>query len=321
MFKEKTTPSISVLLVTYNHESYIRQALNALFGQIFNGQIELVVADDKSTDATVSIIKEYENLDSRFTFKYLNNIRNLGITKNYQRGFQACTFEYVAVLEGDDYWISPYKLERQAEYLATHWQSDVCSVNYFVYEEGRANFTPRIPASDGYRLITARELIADNIVGNFSTCMYRRTALSRLPEEMFNIKSYDWITNIILAKTSLIGFLEEPMSVYRLHASGVWTQVAHVEKLKIQLEILPDYDALTDHVFHEDFELLASRLRHVIAASQIGHAAEAVGQPVIRAVPTLLHYMPPILISVIKALIPVAVINMIRRMVKRSRSV
>lgn len=319
MLKEKV--AISVLLVSYNHKNHIRQALNSLFGQVFEGAIELVVADDKSTDSTLSIIKEYEGIDSRFTFKYLDYSENLGITKNYKRGFSACSNEYVAVLEGDDYWISPHKLSRQVLFLSEHWESDVCGVNYFVYEEDRAEFSPRVPVATGHRFITARELIADNIIGNFSTCMYRRSAFARLPDALFDIKSYDWITNIVLARTSVIGFLLEPMSVYRLHTAGVWTQTPHVEKLKTQLDVLPAYDGLTDHVFHEDFELLASRLRHVITASQIGHVAETVSQPVIRAVPALMNYMPPIFITVIKALVPVALKNLIVRVVRRSRSV
>lgn len=315
-----SSASISVLLVSYNHEEHIHQALDSLFRQKFEGSIELVIADDSSTDNTLSIIKNHEGKDSRFTFKYLDYSKNLGITKNYKRGFAACSNEYVAVLEGDDYWTSPHKLRRQLDFLSDHWECDLCSTNYFVYEEDRAQLTPRAPITAGHRLITARELISDNIVGNFSTCMYRRTALSRLPDAMFDIKSYDWITNIILARTSLIGFIQEPMSVYRLHASGIWTQTPHLEKLKTQLELLPAYDALTDHIFHEDFDLLASRLRQVITASQISQAAEAVSKPVIRAVPTLLNYLPPILIVALKSLVPVALKKLIVRLVNRSHS-
>lgn len=312
---------ISVLLVSYNHEKHIRQALDALFKQVFDGPIELVVADDKSSDSTLSIIKEYEDVDSRFSFKYLDYSENLGITKNYERGLQACTFEYVAVLEGDDYWTSPRKLQRQADFLAEHWESDVCSVNYYVFQEDSAELSPRVPASTGHRFISARELIADNTVGNFSTCMYRRSALVRLPEGLFDIKSYDWITNIVLARNSLIGFLEEPMSVYRLHGGGVWTQTPHVDKLKAQLEVLPAYDAITDHVFHEDFERLSNHLRHAITVSQFGHVAESVGQPVLRVIPTLVNYLPPIFIMAIKLLLPVAVKNVFARVIKRSRPV
>ncbi|WP_263217569.1 glycosyltransferase [Pseudomonas atacamensis] len=317
----KEAIGISVLLVAYNHEKHIRQALNSLFGQVFDGIIELVVADDKSTDRTLSIIKEYEGADSRFIFKYLDCSENLGITQNYKRGFAACTSEFVAVLEGDDYWISPRKLQRQVCFLTEHWEADVCSVNYYVYEEDRAQLSPRVPPSAGHRFISARELIADNVVGNFSTCMYRRSALNRLPEGLFDIKSYDWITNIVLARTSLIGFLEEPMSVYRLHGSGVWTKTPHLDKLKTQLAILPAYDSLTDNVFHDDFERLSNHLRHTISVAQLGHVAESVGKPVFRVIPTLVSLMPPLFIMVIKLLVPVPVMNLLARVVKRSRSV
>lgn len=312
--------SISVLLVSYNHEEHIHQALDSLFRQNFEGSIELVIADDNSTDSTLSIIKNHEGKDSRFTFKYLDYSKNLGITKNYKRGFAACTNEYVAVLEGDDYWTSPHKLRRQSDFLSDHWECDLCSTNYFVYEEDRAQLTARTPITTGHRLITARELISDNIVGNFSTCMYRRTALLRLPDALFDIKSYDWITNIVLARSSLIGFIQEPMSVYRLHTAGVWSQTPHIEKLKTQLELLPAYDALTDHVFHEDFELLGSRLRHVIATSQVSKVAKDISKPAIRSVPALLNYLPPILIILLKSLIPMALQNLIVRLVNRSRS-
>ena len=317
----KETVDVSILLVTYNHQKHIRQAMNGLFGQIIDGPIELVVADDGSSDDTLSIIKEFDGVDDRFIFKYLDNSVNLGITKNYQRGYEACSGEYVAVLEGDDYWTSPWKLKRQADFLREHWESDLCSVNYFVYEEDRAQLTPRVAAGQGYRLVSARELIADNLMGNFSTCMYRRSALARLPKAMFEIKSYDWITNICLARSSLIGFLQEPMSVYRLHTAGVWTQTPHIEKLKFQLDIIPAYDALTDHVFHDDFEHLSARLRHVITASQIGNVAETVSQPVLRVIPSLLNYMPPIVLVFIRAIVPVALKNILVKIVKRSRSV
>lgn len=295
---------LSVLLVTYNHEKYIRQALDALFKQMLEGPIEFVIADDGSSDSTLEIIKEYENKDERFVFNYLEFNGNLGITKNYQRSFAACSGEYVAVLEGDDYWSSPLKLSRQVEFLDNHFECSLCSVNYLVYEEDRSRFTPRIAAGTSFKLIGARDLIADNLVGNFSTCMYRKCDLDSLPTALFDIRSYDWIVNICIARSSLIGFLEEPMSVYRLHSNGVWTQTSHVNQLKIQLEVIPAYDALTNHVFHYEFEVLASRLRHVIASSQVETTVEAVVQPVVRALPGFIDCLPNFVMRFLRAVIP-----------------
>ena len=188
---QSSSYKLSVLLVTYNHEKYIRQALDALFKQVLDGPIELVIADDGSSDCTLEILKEYEGRDDRFVFNYLEFKGNLGITKNYQRSFAACSGEYVAVLEGDDYWCSPLKLARQVEFLDNHWECSLCSVNYLVYEEDRSAFTPRIPAGTSFKLVGARDLIADNLVGNFSTCMYRKSDLDNLPAALFDIRSYE----------------------------------------------------------------------------------------------------------------------------------
>jgi glycosyltransferase involved in cell wall biosynthesis len=295
---------LSVLLVTYNHEKYIRKALSTIFSQIIEGPIELVIADDGSSDDTLNIIKEHEGKDPRFHFKYLDSTSNIGITKNYQRGFAACTGKFVAVLEGDDYWANSGKLQNQLNFLNSHCGCDLCSVNYFVYEEALSRFTPRTTIGKGYRFIGARDLIADNLIGNFSTCMYRKSALDQLPQSLFEIKSYDWIVNICVASKGLIGFLEEPMSVYRLHANGVWTQKSCIEKFKEQLKLIPAYDELTKNVFKDDFENLARCLQRVIDISKIDCAVGNATKPFGTFLPTILDIIPPIFLSFVRALLP-----------------
>jgi glycosyltransferase involved in cell wall biosynthesis len=257
---------LSVLLVTYNQERYVDDALRSLFAQRIDGPIQLVVADDGSTDRTRDIIAGYEGTDDRFQFVYLDHGDNKGITKNYERGFAACTGLFVAVLEGDDYWVSPLKLARQLEFLDLHWECDLCAVNYFIYREEQAEFAPRAAVGQGFRHLTARDQIAANLASNFSTCMYRRSALRDLPAGLFDTTSYDWIVNICVARRSLIGFLEEPMSVYRLHNGGVWTQASLVRQLQSQLDLIPAYDALTDRLFTREFAVLARRLRRRLAS-------------------------------------------------------
>ena len=300
----KSSSPVSILLVTYNHENYIQQALDSLFGQVIKGPIELVIADDASSDNTTEIIRGYEGRDGRFAFKYLDSSKNIGITKNYQRGFSSCSGKYVAILEGDDYWISPFKLQRQIDFLDTHWEIGLCAVNYFVYEEQRSNFYPRVDADKGYRLIGSRDLILDNMVGNFSTCMYRKTALNALPSSLFEIRSYDWIINICIARNSMIGFLEEPMSVYRLHTSGAWSQAPYLEKLQIQLEVISLYDKLTNHIYHSEFELLAGQIRHNIRNIKRGDIINPIIRSTIKPLPLLADYLPPILLTSVNLLIP-----------------
>ena len=305
-----TTPSgaqcrVSVLLVTYNQQRYIGRALRSLLGQALDGPIQVIVADDGSTDRTRDIIAEHEGTDSRFKFTYLDHSTNLGITKNYQRGFAACTGQYVAVLEGDDYWISPEKLLRQSAFLDAHWECDLCAVNYFTFEEERALFTARTGVGAGHRLLGARDQIANNLASNFSTCMYRKTALDDLPESLFEMTSYDWIVNICVASRSLIGFLEEPMSVYRLHAGGVWTQTKYTDQLRAQLTLIPAYDALTDHVFTKEFTALSKRLREDIRTGR--GAPGGASRPRGSAAGVLIRNTPAEVVQVARMCVPSAI--------------
>ncbi len=245
---------LSVLLVTYNHQHYIQQALHGLLRQEIDVDIEVVVADDASTDETLSMIKSHEGQNSRLHFKYLSSDCNLGITKNYQRGFAACSGTYVAVLEGDDYWCSPFKLKRQMDFLDTHWEANACAVNYFVYVQESQQLFPRVILNQEHRLLTARDLINDNLVGNFSVCMYRKSVFEALPKKLFELCSYDWIINICLAREGFFAFLGECMSVYRVHSNGMWSKKTHKEQVAELLIAIDDYDALTNGVFHDEFE-------------------------------------------------------------------
>ncbi|WP_324741006.1 glycosyltransferase [Pseudomonas veronii] len=307
---------LSVLLVTYNHELYIERALDSLFSQDFSGAIELVIADDASSDATLKCIQCYEGRDARFTFKYLPPSVNVGITRNYQRGFSACSGQYVAVLEGDDYWSTPYKLTRQARFLDEHWECGLCSVNYFVFNEDEASFVSRVERSDGYRLLSARDLIADNLVGNFSTCLYRKSALQALPAELFDLKSYDWIVNICVARSSLIGFVEEPMSVYRVHSGGAWSHVAHTGQLELQLSLIPAYDQLTNQLFHTSFVKLQRRLRRSIVLSH-GRSLGTFARATVWCVANIEQFVPPVVVMVLSALTPPVVKKICLRVIRR----
>lgn len=85
---------LSVLLVTYNHESYIERALKSVFDQNIHGPIEIVIADDAVIGCYHGYYSVFDGKDERFHFNYLQSTTNSGITKNYQRGFAACSAEY-----------------------------------------------------------------------------------------------------------------------------------------------------------------------------------------------------------------------------------
>lgn len=294
---------LSVLLITYNHARYIREALDSVLWQDLDFAFEVVVCDDASTDNTREIIAEYVGKDPRVSFRFLPEAPNMGVTRNYQRAFAAVESEYVATLEGDDIWCSPEKLSQQLAFLEAHRECSVCGCNYFVYAEDLARYTERVERSEGFRYIDSRQLIADNLIGNFSTCMYRTEALKKLPPALFDLRAYDWAVNIVMGRYGLIGFLNTPMSIYRIHGAGTWSLLSHRQKLTSQLEVLPQYDAITDGIFKDEFDTLAVSLRAAGAGAGPAPAFQ-VRRAARWGTSLLVQCIPPLFLTILKQLVP-----------------
>ncbi len=110
---------ISVICVTYNHEKYIRQALDSILMQKTTFPFEILVGEDCSTDGTREILKEYEVAwPGRFVMYYRD--KNLGATKNEYELFMDAKGKYIAALELDDIWTDEYKLQKQYDFLEAH---------------------------------------------------------------------------------------------------------------------------------------------------------------------------------------------------------
>ena len=259
-------PKVSVLLVTYNHEEYVRQALDSLLMQKTDFDVEIVVADDHSSDSTLAIIKEYQ--PDKHNIRVLPSERNVGITRNYQRGFGACRGEYVAVLEGDDFWISPTKLKSLVAFLEKHQECAFCFHRFLKHDEASNGFSIHPPFEIGteFALFTAAQLAKDNFVGNFSVCVYRRAFVERLDAALFEMKVYDWMLNITVAQEGMIGYLPEIMSIYRAHPSGAWSGKTLAEHTPELLEAIDAYNKYLDFRFDSEFQVYKSAVLAEVAS-------------------------------------------------------
>ena len=122
---------VSVLCTAYNHEAYLREALDSMVGQQTDFAYEILVTDDVSTDRTADIIREYEA-------KYPDKVRGFYMTENlYSQGrdiyyevlFPNARGKYTAFCEGDDFWTDPTKLQRQVDFLESHPDYTACAHN------------------------------------------------------------------------------------------------------------------------------------------------------------------------------------------------
>jgi glycosyltransferase involved in cell wall biosynthesis len=107
---------VSVAMITFNHERFIHEAINSILSQKTDFHFELVLGEDHSTDSTRHICEEYVQKYPE-KIRLLPSNKNLGMIPNLIRTFQACLGQYIAFLEGDDYWTDALKLQKQVDFL------------------------------------------------------------------------------------------------------------------------------------------------------------------------------------------------------------
>ena len=117
--KIASNPVVSVLVRTYNHEKYLRCALDSLVSQQTNFPFEIVIGDDCSTDATSSICKEYQEKHPT-CIKVILQEKNKGIAENYNDILRQCQGRYIATCDGDDFWCDTEKLQKHVDYMEQH---------------------------------------------------------------------------------------------------------------------------------------------------------------------------------------------------------
>src|SRR5436190_14839819 len=118
-------PKVSVLLMTYNHERFIGQAIESVLAQETDFPFELVIGEDCSTDGTRRICESFAASDPE-RVRLLPSPRNLGLLANYMRTWEACRGDFIATVDGDDFWLSPEKLATQVSALESNPRLSMC---------------------------------------------------------------------------------------------------------------------------------------------------------------------------------------------------
>jgi glycosyltransferase involved in cell wall biosynthesis len=225
-------PKVSVVVCTYNHEPYIEQALASVLSQSTSFGFEVIVSEDCSTDATRDIVLRWRDAHPD-GIRLLLSERNLRSNEVVARAFRAATGEYVALLDGDDYWTSPKKLQRQADFLDAHLECALFFHDAEVVDDAGRSIDARRWTPENQKTFSTLE---DIWFGNFiATCsaMFRRAALPDIPAwyaDFFPIT--DWPLYILSAEHGNIGYLPEVMGAYRLHERGLYSPLSAAEKLR-----------------------------------------------------------------------------------------
>lgn len=225
--ESRASPKVSVVVITYNHASFVRDAISSILDQDFQGDWEVIVADDCSTDGTLDLLRKMESEHARLVV--VSGPQNLGAQRNLRRALRAARGEYVAFLEGDDYWTDSSKLSRQVEVL-DHASSlsaagHVTTVRDSRFGDSQAVVTEYSAAGslDLYDVLAGRG-------PHFSSLMFRRALLPETPIWLDDLIAADWPILCLLAQKGEIGVLPFEMSEYRVNENSVWSFLSPVEK-------------------------------------------------------------------------------------------
>src|SRR5438094_181413 len=224
---------VSVLVTTYNHEKYIAQAIESVLMQETNFEYEIIIGEDCSLDRTRSVVVDFQRQNPR-KIRLLLPPENLGCgggNRVFAQAFELAQGQYVALLDGDDYWTSPKKLQKQIEFLGTHPECVLCFHNALrIYEDGsRAPFPQNFAGQK--RIFTLEDIWQSNFIAGCAA-MFRRDALGQLPEWYYTMSYGDWPLYILCAQHGKIGYLDEILGVYRIHREGLWSRLDAIQKLE-----------------------------------------------------------------------------------------
>lgn len=214
---------LSIYITTYNHESYIKQALDSILMQKTQYNYEILIGDDVSQDGTREILKKYEqNYPGKFQVYYRDHNMNKEIPNNGDDLRARCKGKYVIALEGDDFWIDEYKIEKQISFLENHPEYLGVAHNCIVVDQFSNMMQESYPECKDPEY-SLSHLVSEIMPGQLTTVMYRNyldirdmdTSILR-----YGMSPWDRLLYFVLATYGKIYCMQEKMSAYRHVLSG-----------------------------------------------------------------------------------------------------
>lgn len=221
-------------MITYNQEHYLREAVESVLAQQTAFDFELVIGEDCSTDRTREVALEFQRTYPNVV-RVLPNTERLGLTRNFERTLGACRGEYVALLDGDDFWTNPHKLQRQVEVLDNQPDISVVFHPVKIVPESAPQRTRLFPAG----LRPQRTSIQDVLHGHYThtaSVMVRSPRLARLPAWLHEVYVHDWPFVLLCARRGDIYCIPDTMATYRPTGTGIWSSLSYMERAKHDME-------------------------------------------------------------------------------------
>ena len=236
-----SVPKVSVFMMAYNQASFIKQALDSVLAQETDFSVEIIVGEDCSTDGTRDIVIDYVRQYPGRMHALLHE-SNIGASLNQMAVLEHCTGEYIAILEGDDFWLDNCKLKKQVDFLDSNLDYAICAHNLLIvdYEGNSEGKLIHIgPRMDSYDIL---ELSDGNLLA-MASCMYRNNFTAGqnptgYPSWLHKVKIGDYCLHMLAARHGMIKYFPDVMGVYRVHGGGAWSQETQFSQTIMLFEAL-----------------------------------------------------------------------------------
>lgn len=220
-----TNPVVSVFFPTYNHAVFVEQALDSVLMQETDFPFEIVIGEDASTDSTFDIVHRYQRAHPD-KINLLRSTQNLGYAAIPAaiRLFRACRGKYIAMIEGDDYWTDPNKLQKQVDYLEAHPDAAGCFTDCIIVDDSGEEIDPRPFWNDSYEQSYDQKACLADLVSCYGTAalIFRSQVINHGLPDYFLKAGSDFLLDLMITEHGTLDYLTGITSAYRIHLDGIW---------------------------------------------------------------------------------------------------
>jgi len=220
-------PLVTVLLITYNHVDTFERAINSVLAQKTDFAFKIVVCDDCSTDGTSELVKKYADYEN---VKCVIRDKNLGGTANIFEAVKSVDTKYFTILETDDYWSCPDKLQMQVDILENNSDCSFCAHNTLMHYEEHNFEEAYIKSKTKKYSLPKRIAHRKYIEPHISSRLYRTECIdwNEINDPM--LLTYDIASNFYFLTKGNLYYIDKVMSVYDVTGRGFYSSSSSYEQ-------------------------------------------------------------------------------------------
>ena len=228
-----TFPLVSVWCAIYQHERYLERAIESFLMQETTFPVQIILHDDASTDSSAAIIQQYAQRFQGCIVPIVQSVNLFGqgklsgvgpLFRPHSKG------KYIAVCDGDDFWVSPDKLQKQVSLM----ESD-SGISLTFHQVMITNSDGDIEVAKKYpktvtSVATTSEILESYSIVTCSVVVREPIEEGLVPHFSGKVQSVDWALWLLASLRGRIVGLPDCMAAYRQHASGMWTGSRYIER-------------------------------------------------------------------------------------------